>query len=135
MIRIVEASIAIIIIMVALFFVFNQNRAVIITEDYDEMGRDVLEEIASNSQFRTDILEGRNVDNKGYMENGPIIDFLVTRIPEYLGYQIRVCAPEDSCGAETYLAEEVFSQERIISADINSNSNLPKKIRLFLWVK
>ncbi len=135
-IRIIEASISIIIVIAALFFVFIQsNSSSVAEEDYNELARDLLEEIAITPKMRQAVLTDPGVQ-RGFAS--PDIDeFLAERLKEYpLNYSYKICKIDDACGPDRFIeSEDIFAQERVISGDVTKPKLAPKKIRLFLWKK
>lgn len=127
--KIVEASISIIIVISALFLLYNNNNPVS-TTGVDLIARQILDEVARNESLRLEILTGSenvqaNLDS--------MIDELI-KSGEF-SFEARICEIEDSCGKTSYFAGEVFAAERIIAATV-IESPIPvesKKIRLFMW--
>ncbi len=130
--RIVEASISIVIIAGVLFLFISQAREVK-KPDLSERARDILEEISRSSLLRTAILNYNTNSNPS--ENIPVDveTYISNRIPEnYLDYKARICNVNSACGIE-YIEGEVYSAERLISTTIEMVNFAPKKIRLFIW--
>ena len=126
-IRIVEASIAILIVASVLFMTYTRG----ITEDspdYSENARDILEELANDIVLRDAVLSANNGD----VTSAEILEFIENRKQNYLSASATLCLPDEACGQSSYVGD-VFSAERIISTNVNSGSFEPKKIRLFLW--
>ena len=125
-IRIVEASIAILIVASVLFMTYTRG----ITEDspdYSENARDMLEELANDVNLRDDVL----AYNGGDVPQN-ILDFIDARKSNYLSMSVIICLPNELCGQSEFVGD-VFSAERIISTNVDSSGFSPKKIRLFLW--
>jgi hypothetical protein len=123
--RIVEASVAIVIVAGVLFLFFTQGN-VVEQPDFSERARDILEEISKNPVLRESILahsgDGVPVD---------VNNFIAPRIPEnYLEFEAKICEVDSACGI-TYHETNVWSAERVISSTIDIPG--PKKIRLFIW--
>ena len=120
--RIVEATIAIVIVLGVMFVFFTQAR----TQegiDYSERARNILEEVSKNPVLRTAVLNNEVEEVK---------DFVDGKIPEqYLEHEVKICEVNDACGKSEYTEGDVYSAERIISATIDTLG--PKKIRLFIW--
>lgn len=125
-IRIVEASIAIMIILgvlISVRSVTNQNSS----EDLSEKITPLLEEIASNHTLREIVVR------EGTDAEGEIISFLNTKVTNpSINYTVRVCPIEDAiCPLERYPSQEVFVQERVISSVLGDVS--PKRVKIFMW--
>ena len=125
-IRIIEASVAILIVASVLFINYNKE-IVVETPDYSENARDILEELANNVIMREEVL---NYSDGGVIPLN-ILDFIEERKPGYLSNSVEICEVESVCGQSEFVGD-VFSAERIISSDLYTYG--PKKIRLFLWV-
>lgn len=130
--RIVEASVAILIVLSALVVVYvrsgSSNQV-----DLSERARDILNEVAKNITLREAIL--MTPPNMSLINNS-ISKF----IPEQnLRFETRVCNVGDACGKLAYSDAEVYAAERIVSVYISSDANKligpdqSKKIRLFIW--
>lgn len=137
--RIVEASIAIILIMSVLLIVF-QNRKMATPTDLTENTKIILEEIAKNSSLRMETLSYNSSSLANSSENSGIISnlkvFVSSKLPSNLNYEIVICNPEQFCSLEPYpnTKNEVYSSERIISADVVFENYTPKKIKLYVWL-
>jgi hypothetical protein len=127
--RIVEATISIILIMGVLFVFFNQTQA-IKEPDYSEKARNILEEISRDSSLRNEILL-YDTDIGGPIPIN-VDDFVDQKIFEnFLEYEVRICEVDTACGKSEYTPGNVFSAERSISSTLDSLG--PIKIRLFIW--
>ena len=119
--RILEAIIAVILIMSVMFLLFNKTRTSN-EPDLSEKARNILEEVASNFTMREAVLN----NNKSIVDN-----YISTKIPEsYLKFETRICEVDEACGKPEYVGN-LYSAERIISSTIETLG--PKKIRLFIW--
>ena len=145
--RIVEASIAILIIIGVLLAV-GLDRGGEEVDDPAEMIAGILDEIAKDSGLRERILDydaGANtVDESGIVfsaANQAILDevkdFVDVRSKPGLEVSVNVCDAGVHCPLpdENYPdAEEIYVDERIISTSVGSGSAFePKKVKVFLW--
>lgn len=136
-IRIVEASIAVVIILSVLFVVYNNQRQSI--NLVDEIAP-LLDEIAQNVSFREKIINYDTTKDENYGSNKILLDelnsFLSNRLNlNYINFTVKVCDPESVCGLEKYpedASDDLFVDERIISSTLSEYN--PKKIKVFLWV-
>lgn len=126
--RIVEASISILIILSVLFFLYNRDAR---TEDLalDERGRAILEELASDQAFRSAVVGNDSVF---------VTQAVAALIPEtHLSFEARICDLIDVCGKSTFSSGNVYVAERVISSALNRDPSMggddPKKVRLFIW--
>ena len=124
--RILEATIAILIIISVLFLFFNQQREPV-QIDRSENARDLLEEAAQNKSLRELILD--DPVDISLLEN-----FIDDRLPDSLGFEVKICDVTAVCGID-FIEGNVYSAERVISTTIDRDALAPKKVRLFIWEK
>lgn len=129
-IKIIEATIAIILILSILMVVVSRRR------DFEEMdfSKDIpplLDEIAKNSTLRGKIV-GVDVNNPDEVED-ELRNFLSGRIITTFDYDVKICSPDDICGLEEYPKTSVFAAERIIASTFQVYD--PKKLKIFVWLK
>lgn len=133
--RIVEASIAIIIVL-SIVLIMYDRRKVSIESDLAERITPLLDEIARNATMRGIILKDNATMNEA--EN-LIIDFLSKRIMEtYIGYNVSVHNLNESSALQSYpagVSGSMYAGDRIISSVLESETFAPKRVKLFLWVK
>jgi hypothetical protein len=99
----------------------------------------ILEEIAKNATLREVVLnEAIPLNDREQI----LKTFLGTRLQgAYLGYDIRICEPEDACGLASYPEDAsggVYAEGRVISSAleiVETRGINPKKIKIFLWIK
>lgn len=123
LVRIIEASISVVLIAGVLIFLFVNN-ASNNGVDLSEYARGVLEEIANNASLRTAVIN---------YDNDTISNFVLTRLPSGYNFESRICGVNDICGKSNFTESEIFVGERVISATID-NFN-PKKVKIFIWAK
>jgi hypothetical protein len=128
--RIVEAIVASLLIM-GTFLVFLSGENVAKQNNIFDSIRSGLDEIAKDNELRKDILNGVNVDDE--IENKikevvgrPNFNYLV----EICDFGLNGCGCSSNC--PDYSVEEVYSDERIISATTDSSGN-PKIVRVYVW--
>jgi len=125
--KIVEATIALVIIIGVLFFTYS-GRIQSSEPDLSERARSILGELSKNPALRNEIL--------GENSGAPVDDFILNKIPEnYLEYELRICEIKSACGRTTLSSGEVFAGERLFSSSISVAEFEPKKVRLFIWRK
>jgi hypothetical protein len=128
--RIIEASIAILIVLSTLIVVYiragSSNQP-----DLSERAREILNEMARNSTLREAILN-YNIDNELIISNS-----IKNYIPEAnIQFDKRICKLDEACGKLEFTPGDVYVAERIISSYIGADSVSPenaRKIRLFMW--
>ena len=131
LISIVDAGIAVFGIFSVLFILFVKDSE---TEQEDLTGLipPLLKEIAQDSVIRFDIL------SEGVAGEEAVRNFLSDKINPLYDYRVRICEPTGICPiGEVFPAidSEIYSAERIISTNLDSDEFKPKKIKLFLWRK
>lgn len=125
--RIVEASVAIMIIFGVLIVVNGSQR---FTEqpDLTRLIVPMLDEIARNVSLRESIVaDGQNSIPE-------LNEFVSKRLKQStIRYAVSVCNSQEICSLESYPtdATEIYAAERIISSTLNQFS--PKKVKIFLW--
>jgi hypothetical protein len=127
--KIVEASIAIIMVLSALMVVYVKSGTPN-QPDLSDRTRDILNEISLNGTLRLAILDV-DPDN---LVNQSIGDRIRDANVEY---EVRICALNSACGKTEYTPGDVYVAERIISSYVNMTSQISpvdaKQIRLFMW--
>ncbi len=131
--RVIEATVAVLIVIGALFFMPSQK-----SENQNKISekiREVLNEVAKDNTQRNEILSDDNSINN--VENKIILN-LKTGIedPRY-EYNVAVCDfSAVNCGGASYYPsnkEEIYTEERLISTSLdNSNSKI---IKVYAWTK
>lgn len=139
--RIVEATLGIILILGAVL-IFYQKNNISNAENFGENLPSLADEIAKNNTLRNEIisLNTSNLVERSVVESN-IRDFLMSRItnPE-LNCTVRVCPAGESCSFvqnDANFKGSVYTYERILSAEINESTFnpaiTPKKIKLYVW--
>ncbi len=130
-IRIVEASISILIIFAVILSLY-QGRRVSSQSDLSDSITPLLEEIAKNNSLRDEII------TKGENANQSIRQFVSSRIREpNINYTVRVCEMNEVCGIVDYpidISGNVYAGSRLISASLKAGAQ-SKKVAIFLWLK
>ena len=128
LIRIVEASVAILVIFSVLFVLFIRDRGTG-QEDLTGLIPPLLNEIAQDSAIRNSVLNE---------DEGAVKGFLSNKIDSLYNYEVRICGPTEICPiGNDYpsIDSEIYSAERIISTNLDSPEFEPKKVKVFLWRK
>ena len=129
-IRIVEASIAVVIILTVLFILSQKNRATQSSDDLTDKSKRILDEIASTPSLREKVVLSPAADST----KDQLDSFLRLRIPDgTISYELRICPLTDVCGKTEYTPGEVYVAERVVSTIVESSGYKPQKIKLFLW--
>ena len=146
-IRILEATIAVLIVSGAMIAVYSDQsvREDISFSDYaHNLQSQVLADIVLDSDLRLNVL---SVEEDDSLDSNYVVlnDFVNESIPDSFGYLLRVCKFGDDLDFckmdnETFVASmesDVFVEEVIISAEIGSGGGdeiyFPKKVKLFFW--
>ena len=123
--RIVEASVGILIVVGVLLTLYAQQAD---TKDLSaeiyELQIYILNEIAEN--YRNDILNSNE-------PTSDMISFATGKIPANFNFVIRICGIKEVCGLGEDGPEygNVYTEERVVSA--NLEKYYPKKIKLYIW--
>jgi hypothetical protein len=125
-IKIIEASIAVLIVASILMVNYNQDVSVE-KPDYSENARDILEELSRNRALRSLVL----TSSGDIGDSSEIMNFINEKKPVHLSASAKVCQAGSACGISSLPNGDVFSAERIISSNMDNYG--PKTIRLFLW--
>ena len=91
-IRVVEATIMVLLIVSVLVFV-SRERKITSEPDINDYLYNVLDELAKDNGLRNQII---NNDDNG-KENSITENFLKERMPSYLYYDLEICSLEESC--------------------------------------
>lgn len=135
--RIVEATIAILIILGVILVVSSRRDNVGPQQDFNEIMRKILDEVAKDDRIRKKILEdiSSNIEAENAVENK------VKEKVNYLtvGYKAVICnLNQANCGIDEYPKDaegQIYSQERIVSASLDVAVVMPKVVKLYLWRK
>jgi len=135
-INLVEAFIAITLIMTIVLLILQQNapkKETISEEIYsNEIG--LLRAIQINETYRTDIL---NTGFPSYWDDSSFPSKLKTEIetkkPSYLDCRAKICEINQICSLEEEIEKDIYMQSIFISADATTYS--PRELKLFCWEK
>ena len=127
--RIIEASIAILIIFGVILTILIARKPSVEESLSDRIGP-LLEEIAKNNSMREDIIKGQESE-----ANITIMNFLSTKIEPNIGYGVRICKPDETCGLSYPEGAKgnIYVGSRVISSVLTDAK--PKRLSIFLWVK
>ena len=135
-IRIVEAAIAIMLVMSVLLVVMLRKPAPEKSEDEIlKLEQFILTQVSEDPALRGDILS-KNLDN--------VNTRVGELVPDWLNYNVSVCEPAEICSlcrpecpadyiVEGKTPEELYAQEILVVANV-TNYN-PVRLKLFLWRK
>lgn len=130
--RIVEASIAILIIIAVVISLSLSKRAAV-EKDLSETISPLLEEIAKNNSMRDEII------NNPVRAEVQIQNFLAERIKEpNIGYNVTICDIGGLCNLSYpgMVSGSVYAGSRVISSSLEgAGAATPKRVSLFLWIK
>ena len=129
--RIVEAVLAILIILTAVL-ILRVRTVQTSEENYNERLGPLLDELAKNVSLRQDILESKEGIDLQIKQR--ILEGL--NVPGLDG-AVSICGLEGPCAMGNYplnVNSEIYSVDRVISANLNQeNYFAPKRIKVFLW--
>lgn len=124
--RVMEAVIAILIIMgVVIFITSSYAPKKDISVIAYEKEKYILDLISKNYSLREDILKNDNLN---------INKTVYLMIPVSWDFETRICGIDDLCGGfRTPVNKEVYASEIVVTS-VNTMYE-PKKIRMFVWVR
>ena len=125
--RIVESSIAVLIIF-SVLIVVSRTSTPQPSADLTSTITPILEEIARNVSLREQIVE------QGAASVPTLQAFVGKRIKQStIKYDVAVCDVQEICSLATYPSDatNIYAGERIISSTLNNYN--PKKVKIFLW--
>lgn len=126
--RIVEASIAILLVLAALAII-SMRKNEMNKEDFSLRIYPILEEISGNSSLRKDIIA--NPAN-AEVEINSIVELRIGQ--RQLAHSVKICEVDSACGLDDEITNsEIYSVERIISASLDVETFAPKRVKIFLW--
>ena len=129
-IRILEAAIAILIIVGVLLVVYSRNVGEKDLGDYMyQLQREVLKDISLNDELRAKVFADNEIGLEEYARE---------KIPTAFDFDIRICKLVDEstkdivpCKMTHYVEKDVYAEEIIVAGDFNIYE--PRKVRLFVW--
>lgn len=139
--RIVEASIAILLIASAMLIFANRNSFSNRTDYLEQSINPILEEIAKNSSLRSEVLGYNLTKSEGDPANNATLiklkSFVRNRLSnQNVSIEIKICPTNENCPLESYPLETksgVYTEERIITTTPLQNYFNPRKIKVFVW--
>lgn len=134
LIKIIEASIAIVIIFIVILSIAQIKKRTD-ERNLSEIISPILEEIAKNNALREKILADNSSSNEAEDMAKSIVGARLN--DPMMGYDVTICKPDEICGMEKYpgdVSGDIYAGSRIISSVLTSTEE-PKKINLFLWIK
>ena len=133
--RVVEATIAILLIFGVLIVVASQ-RTVPEKRDLSGVIPPVLDELAQNFSLREKVV-ALNKDNEENTEQEIKLAMEENIDNPSFEYEVEICDLGEVCYLEDYpnTEEEIFTSERVISSSIKNESFSPKRVKVFLWRK
>lgn len=128
-IRIVEAFLAILIIIGAVLIIISRQEPKIdISQDVYEKQRQILDVISKNNSLREKIIIGENLE---------VNNIILKLAPGSWNFAINICELDKICSNPVESTEiyekNVYVTEVIVTSNLTKYS--PKKLRFFVWVK
>ena len=138
-IRIVEAFVAILLIIGVLLIVLNKGyigKKDISAEVYN-VEISILREIQLNDALRNDILNANPPVEWGDFKSedlGVLKNKIISRLPNYLDCEAKICEVEDICVISKDLEKDVYAQSVIITTTLETPEYNPRQLKLFCWI-
>lgn len=126
--RIVEAFIAILLVISVIIALINSNRSVYSPkEELNRVGKNVLDYLRNDEQLMNEALRKETTNINKSIEK---------LIPPTFGFSTNICNYEDACPNTNpeALKKYVYSNDILIPPNLTSG-NPNTKLKLFLWVK
>ncbi len=126
-IRILEAFLAILIIMGAVLVIINKESVKSdISDEVYQKQRQILDVISKNDSLREKIIIG---------ENKEVNDTIYVMLPKNWNFSTRICELNKICNADTPsdYERDIYTTEIIITSNLTQYS--PKKLSFFVWSK
>lgn len=129
--RVVEATIAVVIILTALVFLSAQ-RSVPDNRDIGLVLPGLLDEIARNLTLRENVAEDLDEEE---IEEFVEISLRARMENPALSFSVEICNVSEMCFLEPYpdTEQDIFASERVISGSIKNETFDPKKVKVFMW--
>ena len=149
-IRILEATVSVLIVTGVLIFVYSKNvdKGLEPADYFYDLQKKILSDISMSSSLRLNVLNANdnNPDTGNPNEGNYTIlkDFVDSEVEDFVGFYISICdldSDEDFCkmNSETYIAtreKDVFVKDIIISAELGTGEDAkykPRTLRLYCW--
>ncbi len=137
-IRILEATIAIMIVAGVLLVAYSKQQSVDNTSrDYIySIQKKILDDISLRDDLRNAVLQSNDTD-----VNSDLKDYVTSQVPSNFGHSIKVCNlenPPTPCKmfAEDFVnasGADIYVDEALVSANLSEYD--PKRVRIFIWEK
>jgi hypothetical protein len=129
--RIVEATIAVLIILVSIVFLASK-REIPENRDVGLVVPSLMDEIAKNLTFREDLAKGNNEE---ILEKEIELSLKKRLDSPIVNVSVKICNLTEVCFLEPYpdTDEDIFSSERVISGSVKNETIKPKKVKIFMW--
>ena len=135
-IRIVEASIAIILIATVMIIINQSQKPVKSDAEITSLENRILDEMVGDNLMRQNIINYDTTQLPTDAVNAPLIGnlslFVASRVPVGVNSTVRVCDVNDICNLDGYIPE-IYARERIVSSTLSKYG--PKKVKMFIWLK
>ncbi len=142
LLKLLEAIIAIMIVLSVVLIIYFDKNNVKITDEREISSAlivPILEKISMNTDMRSKVLSYDITAENGGNELiiSDIEGYIVEDFPSRFEFEIKICSPSEICPLNyiPYESAEIYSSERIISSNIDSNTFEPRKIKIFVWDK
>ena len=140
--RIMEATIAVLIILGVLFVIASQ-REVRSNQDLTEILRALLDDIAKDQELRQQVVEYNLSVARNETPNREILGNLSVFLEEKIknpafNHSISICKANETCPLQVSFPvedpQDIYAAERIITTTLSQGGSQElKKIKLFLW--
>lgn len=145
-IRIMEATIAVIIVSGVMLTIYSDSNDYGVTvEEYSKsLQTEILTNIVSNENLRLNVLNVL-VDDLTDSNFTVVDDYVKDKVPQGFGYLLRICdlgSSDNFCkmSSDVYIStldKNVYAKEAIVSAEVGGGGGdeiyHPKKVKIYFW--
>ena len=126
LIRILEAFLAVLIVMGGILFIMARNQTVPdIGDDVYNKQRQILDIIVNDDDLRIDIINGDNLN---------VNESISKLIPPIWAFSTNICGLDDICPNPLNIYDrDIYATEHVVSSTLDNYA--PKKLRFFVWMK
>jgi hypothetical protein len=138
-IKIIEAFVAVLLVTGVILIALN--RGYVETKDISakvyEIELSILREVKLNDDLKNDILNSTGLPLDWNNEFFPqeVKNKILTRIPNYLDCEAKICTIDSTCDIERYFDKNIYAQSVTIAPTLTLEEPVYRKLKLFCWVK
>lgn len=129
-IKVVEAVLAVLIVVSALILVSVQRQNAIESQVSVELS-EIIDRMARDNPIREEIIAD---DGDSSTAEDSVRDYFLERLGERFNVVVLICSLNETCQSEEEMGGgEVYSVERVVTTSVSSTNFNPKRVRVFVW--